>query len=83
MIDKLDLRIPHFTEFAPSFGRIYRELRALEKGPFHPSKYYGYAGDLREYGHNVRLNLYCMMDPSCFADAEAFFAELDRRRGNT
>jgi hypothetical protein len=34
----------------------------LKNGPFHPSKYYEYSGDLREYGFNVRLNLYCQMD---------------------
>lgn len=45
--------------FTSEFGRLYRELRAKEKGPFHSSEYYEYAGDLREYSHDVRLNLYC------------------------
>jgi hypothetical protein len=62
VIDKLDLRIPRHAQFTPSFGRLYPELRALEKGPFHPSKYYEVSGDLREYGQNVRLSLYCQMD---------------------
>jgi hypothetical protein len=34
----------------------------MEKGPFHAAKYYEYAADLREYGHDVRLNIYCQMD---------------------
>jgi hypothetical protein len=62
VIDKLDLRIPRLAQFTPSFGRLYSELRAREKGPFHTSKYYEVSGDLREYGLNVRLNLYCQMD---------------------
>jgi hypothetical protein len=62
VIDKLDLRIPRHAPFSPAFQRLYRELRAMEKGPFHPSKHYEYAGDLREYGHHVRLSLYCQMD---------------------
>jgi hypothetical protein len=60
--DKLDLRVLRHTPFTPSFKRLYSELRALKNGPFHPSKYYEYSGDLREYGFNVRLNLYCQMD---------------------
>jgi hypothetical protein len=60
--DKLDLRVPRPIPFTPAFQRLYRELQALEKGPFHPSKYYEYVGDLREYGFSVRLNLYCQMD---------------------
>jgi hypothetical protein len=59
MVDKLDLRIPRHTPFSPAFNRLYPELQALEKGPFCTSKYYEYVGDLRPYGHNVRLNLYC------------------------
>ena len=62
MVDKLDLRVPRRAPFTPAFQRVYRELRALDRGPFHPSKYYEYAGDLREYGFNIRLNLYCRMD---------------------
>ena len=34
----------------------------MEKGPFRTAKFYEYAGDLREYGHRVRLNLFCQMD---------------------
>ncbi len=34
----------------------------MERGPFHSSKLYEYVGDLREYGHQVRLGLYCQMD---------------------
>jgi len=34
----------------------------MERGPFYPSKYYEYAGDLREYGFGCRLSLYCRMD---------------------
>jgi len=62
VIDKLDLRIPRHAPFSPAFQRLYRELREMEKGPFHPSKHYEYAGDLREYGHHVRLSVYCQMD---------------------
>lgn len=57
-----DLRVLRHTPFTPSFKRLYSELRVLKNGPFHPSKYYEYSGDLREYGFNVRLNLYCQMD---------------------
>jgi hypothetical protein len=62
MVDKLDLRIPRHTPFSPSFKRLYPELQALERGPFRTSKYYEYVGDLRQYGHNVRLNLYCQKE---------------------
>jgi hypothetical protein len=62
VIDKLDIRIPRNAPFTPSFQRKYAELQALEKGPFRAGKLYEYAGDLREYGHNLRLNLYCQMD---------------------
>lgn len=62
MIDKLDLRVLRYTPFAPAFQHLYRELRVLERGPFHPSKYYEYSGDLREYGFSVRLNLFCQID---------------------
>jgi hypothetical protein len=62
VIDKLDLRIPRRAAFTKKFGCLYSELQALEKGPFRPAKYYEYAGDLREYGFNVRLNLYCQME---------------------
>lgn len=34
----------------------------MPRGPFHPSKCYEYAGDLREYGFDARLSLYCLMD---------------------
>ena len=64
MIDKLDLRIPRYAPFTSEFGRLYSELRAIEKSPFRPSKYYDYVGDLREYGYDVRLNLYCRMQKS-------------------
>lgn len=62
MVDKLDLRVPRHARFTPTFQRLYSELRALDRGPFHPSKHYEYAGDLREYGFSIRLNLYCRMD---------------------
>jgi hypothetical protein len=62
VIDKLDLRVPRRIPFTPTFQRLYGELQALERGPFHPSKYYEYAGDLREYSFSVRLNLFCQMD---------------------
>jgi hypothetical protein len=62
VIDKLDLRVPRHAPFTPAFQRKYGELRALEKGPFRPAKFYEYAGDLRQYGHNLRLNLFCRME---------------------
>ena len=62
MIDKLDLRVLRRTPFTPTFRRLYRQLQAVERGPFHPSNYYEYSGDLREYGFSVRLSLYCRMD---------------------
>ena len=34
----------------------------MDRGPIRPSKFYEYAGDLREFGHNVRVNLYCRME---------------------
>jgi hypothetical protein len=62
MIDKLDLRIPRQAEFTPLFGRLYGELRAQEKGPFHATRGYEFTGDLRGYGFNARLNLLCRGD---------------------
>ena len=62
MIDKLDIRIPRKASFTPSFQRKYTALQAMPKGPFRPAKFYEYAGDLREFGHHVRLNLYCRME---------------------
>ena len=62
MIDKLDLRVPRLTPFTPSFARLYRELQDMQNGPFHSSKLYEYVADLREYGHQIRLSLYCQMD---------------------
>jgi hypothetical protein len=62
VIDKLDLRVPNETQFSPSFGRLYSQLRGLERGPFRPSKLYEQVGDLREYGHQARLGMWCRMD---------------------
>jgi len=62
MIDKLDLRVPRNAPFTPSFQRLYRTLQEMERRPIRAAKLYEYAGDLREYGHNLRLNLYCRMD---------------------
>ena len=50
------------AEFTPSFGKLYWELRALKKGPFHPAKGYECASDLRECGFNANLNLCCRAD---------------------
>jgi hypothetical protein len=62
MIDKLDLRVPRRAPFTASFTRLYAELRAMERGPFHAAKHYEFVGDLREYGFRMRLHLYCRMD---------------------
>jgi hypothetical protein len=62
VIDKLDLRIPRHAEFTPSFGKLYGELHALKKGPFHAARRYDYVGDLSEYGFNAKLNPYCRAD---------------------
>lgn len=61
-VDKLDLRIPRNAHFTPEFQRLYRELRALDKGPFHAANHYEFVGDLCEYGFSQRLNLYCRRD---------------------
>jgi hypothetical protein len=62
MIDKLDLRIRPRMPFTSEFDRVYSKLRAMDRGPFRAAKYYEYSGDLREYGYNVRLSLYCSMN---------------------
>lgn len=62
MIDKLDLRIRPRMPFTSEFDLVYSKLRATVKGPFRAAQYYEYSGDLREYGYNVRLSLYCSMD---------------------
>jgi len=64
VIDKLDLRVPKRTGFTAAFDRLYPQLRTMEKGPFRASKYYEFAGNLREFNHDVRLNLFCRMQKS-------------------
>ena len=36
----------------------------MDKGPFRASELYEYAGNLKEYGHDLRLNMYCRMNKS-------------------
>lgn len=57
MIDKLDLRIPSLTEWAPSFAPIGAMLRRGPVGPFRCSRFYRYVGDLREYDIDAILHL--------------------------
>lgn len=64
MVDKLDLRVPRRTGFTSSFDRLYPQIRSMEKSPLRGSKYYDVAGDLREFGYDVRLNLFCRMQKS-------------------
>ena len=62
MIDKLDIRIPKKVGFTSAFDRRYSQLRAMQKGPFRSSALYEYAGGLREYGHDLRLSMFCRMN---------------------
>ena len=64
MIDKLDIRISKKVGFTSKFDRLYSQLRAMDKGPFRASELYEYAGNLKEYGHDLRLNMYCRMNKS-------------------
>lgn len=57
MIDKLDLRIPSMTDWAPTFASIGRLLRSGSAGPFRASRFYRYVGDLREYDIDAVLHL--------------------------
>ncbi len=72
VIDKLDLRVPRCTGFASAFDRLYPQLRSMERGPFRGAKYYELVGDLREYGHDVRLNLFCRMQKAANHKIEVF-----------
>jgi hypothetical protein len=60
VIDKLDLRIPTDTPFAPEMADLIHELKYGSVGPFVPSRYYQYCGDLRNHlGIDARVNLHC------------------------
>src|SRR5579871_2642585 len=60
MMDKLDLRVPPGAPFTSDFGRLYSELRQRGKeDPFHQSRLYHASGDLRPYGFDAILHMYC------------------------
>jgi hypothetical protein len=62
MIDKLELRVPHFEPYTPDFGRLYQELRNDPKGPFKPSAHYLSVADLRDHGYPVILHTHNIHD---------------------
>ena len=62
MIDKADVRVPHFVPYTPDFSHLYRELRYDPKGPFKPSAHYLAVADLREYGYPVTLHAHNVHD---------------------
>ncbi len=59
MIDKLDERIPRSTPFMPEFSKVYADLRRDPKGPFREGQHYAVVGDLRRYGFEAVLHMYC------------------------
>jgi hypothetical protein len=59
MIDKCDVRVPNSTDFTPTFGQLYAELRNARKSPFHSSPYYVARGDLRNHGYEAILHMSC------------------------
>ncbi len=59
MIDKLEIRVPRDTAFHPAFNRLYREIRYPDADPFHRSRYYEAVADLRPYGYDAMLHLWC------------------------
>jgi hypothetical protein len=48
MIDKLDVRIPSMTAFAPEMAAVAADLRGGSIGPFRASRFYKYVADLRK-----------------------------------
>jgi hypothetical protein len=62
MIDKVDLRVPGYVPYSPSFSLLYQELRNDPKGPFRPSQHYSASADLRKYGHPAILHTHCTRD---------------------
>ena len=58
MIDKADVRVPHFVPFTPDFGHLYKELGRDPKGPFKAAQHYTRVADLREYGHPAILHVH-------------------------
>jgi hypothetical protein len=62
MIDKLELRVPHFVPYCSDFSHFYRELRNDPKGPFKPSAHYLAVADLRKHGHPVILHTHNVHD---------------------
>jgi hypothetical protein len=61
VIDKLCLRVPHNTPFTSEFQKLYAELRG-SGAAFRPSKHYDLVGDLRPFGYQAVLHLYCRRD---------------------
>jgi hypothetical protein len=62
MIDKVELRVPHFVPYSRDFGHLYQELRNDPKGPFKRSMHYLSVADLRDYGHPVILHTHNIHD---------------------
>jgi len=59
MIDKLDVRVPAVAEYTREFSELYCALRNDRKGPFHETKHYLAAADLRQFGYDVILHTHC------------------------
>jgi hypothetical protein len=62
MIDKVELRVPHFVPYTGDFSQLYRELRNDPKGPFKHSAHYLAVADLRDYGYPVILHTHNVHD---------------------
>jgi hypothetical protein len=60
VIDKLELRVPSRAAYTTEFGNLYSELRSGNgKDPFHATRHYIAAADLRPYGYDVVLHAHC------------------------
>jgi hypothetical protein len=61
VIDKVEVRIPAATQFTKEFGLLYSDCSRDDK-TFRQSRYYLKAGDLRSYGYQSVLHMYCIPD---------------------
>ena len=60
MIDKLEVRVPAASEYAPAFHALYAALWSDPRNnPFRPWKHYLAVGDLRAFGYEAILHAHC------------------------
>lgn len=60
MVDKLELRVPDAVQWSQEFSHLYREVRGdPDNDPFREGKHYVAVGDLREFGHEAMVHLFC------------------------